>query len=138
MDRGHRRNGRSDPVNRHDRPYNSGKASARIDIFDPGLTLVSISLQQQGLSIQAGAYYQVKVALRASAARDVGIRIARPGSPSPLGSGTNVAHVGPNWIVATFEMTSIIPSDDAIIAIDVGGSPVTVWIDDVSVTRINP
>ncbi len=25
----------------------------------------------------------------------------------------------------------------AIIAIDVGGSPVTVWVDDVSVTRLN-
>ena len=61
-------------------------------------------------------------------------------SPSgqPLGTGQNVAPIGPNWSVVTFQMTSIIPSDDAIIAIDVGGSPVTVWVDDVSVARINP
>ena len=121
----------SDPANPH-----SGKASARIDIIDPGLARGSISLQQQGLSIQAGAYYQVSVALRAAAARDVLILITSPGG-QPLGTGQHVAQISPDWAVATFQMTSIIPSDTAIIAIDVGGNPVTVWVDDVSFTRIN-
>ena len=123
----------SDTANPH-----SGKASARDRHLRPRPVPDRRSRSSStGLSIQAGAYYQVSLALRASAAA----RCSRPDRlaerSSPLGIWPERPPVGPNWIVATFEMTSIIPSDDAMIAIDVGGSPVTVWVDDVSVTRLN-
>lgn len=111
-------------------------ASARIDIQDPTPAIAWISLQQRGLKIDAGAYYQVSVALRASATREVVVRIASA-TGGTLGTGSRRYSIGPGWSVVSFQMTSIYQSDNASIAIDVGASPETVWVDDVSVTRLN-
>jgi hypothetical protein len=117
-------------------PLPGGKQSARIDIYEPTLVPTWISLQQPGIEIDAGAYYLVSVSMRSSASRSVLIRIATP-SGQTLGTGSRRVTINPAWSTVTFPMTSIAPSDNAMIAIDFGGSPVTVWVDDVSVSRVN-
>lgn len=115
----------------------TGKFSARVDIAAPSNRLIAVSEQQGGLTIEAGAYYQVTVSAKATAIRDIRIRII--GSEGQLlGNGSNVVQVGTTWAPYTFPMTSFAPDSNASIAIDVGGNGGSVWIDDVSVARIPP
>ena len=115
----------------------SGKYSARVDIAAPSNRLLAVSEQQGGLAIEAGAYYQVTVSAKATAIRDIRIRII--GSEGQLlGNGSDVVQVGTAWATSTFAMTSFAPASNASIAIDVGGNGGSVWLDDVSVARIPP
>ena len=117
-------------------PLGGGTQSARIDITDPTPSIAWVSLQQAGLTLDSGAYYRVTVFLSAAQPRDVVVAILSP-TGSILGGGSRRAGIGPGWSKVTFDTSSIYQSNNASIAIEVGASPVTVWVDDVSVERLN-
>jgi hypothetical protein len=71
---------------------------------------------------------------RSTAPRQIRVRVIGPGGQT-LGNGTSPFVITPTWAVLTFTMTSIVPTDNGSIAIDVGGSGETVWVDDVSITQ---
>ena len=114
----------------------AGKISARIDITVPG-AIPWISLQQGGLTIEAGSNYNVSLWARSTAPRQIRVRITGP-TGQVLGNGSYVASIGPAWSVVTFSMQSIVQTSSAVLAIDVGGSAETVWLDDVSISRGSP
>jgi hypothetical protein len=117
--------------------HNGGTMSARIDITVPSPSRNWISLQQGGLEIIAGATYHVSIAAKSAAPRQIRVRIATP-TGQTLGNGSMVLSIGPAWQVQSFDMSSIVPSTNAVVAIDMGGTGETVWLDDVSVARIPP
>ena len=127
--------GTATPLAQDNQNPHSGALSARIDISVPSPSQAWISLQQGGLAIAAGANYNVSVAARAAAPRQIRIRIAGP-TGQVLGNGSAVYAIGPEWSVLSFPMSSIVPTDAGMIAIDVGGSGETVWLDDVSFSRV--
>jgi hypothetical protein len=122
----------ADPVNPH-----SGRFSARIDISEPSTSPAGVSLQQQGLRIEAGANYVVSFAARSAAPRQIRVRVMNA-SGGTLGDGVAYESILPEWTVASFPMTSFGATDGAILAFDLGGDATTVWIDDVSFSRIPP
>lgn len=113
-----------------------GKQSARIDISVPSTSPAWVSLRQGGLTIVSSATYNISVAARSAAPRQIRIRIIGPGGQT-LGNGSQLFSIGPTWSVLNLtNMSSIVPTDTGSIAIDVGGSGETVWVDDVSITRV--
>jgi hypothetical protein len=112
----------------------SGKLSARIDISVPTSSQAFVSLQQPGLKIVSSANYRITLWARSTAPRQIRVRILGP-SGQTLGNGTQVFTITPTWTVLLLPMTSIVPTDNGSIAIDVGGSGETVWVDDVSITQ---
>jgi hypothetical protein len=111
--------------------------SARVDISAPSQSRLRISLQQHGLSIVGGATYHVTLYAKSTAPRQILVRIVGP-SGQTLGDGSQEFQIGTSWGLYYLDMSSFLSTDNAYIAIDMGGTGETVWLDDVSVARIPP
>ncbi len=114
----------------------SPKVSARIDIQASSDREIGIAYKQTGFAVQAGAFYNVSIALRSTGFRDVRVRIADSDSGQILDS--KIFTIGPAWSVQTYPFTTFVSSDAAVFSVDVGRSDLSVWVDDVSVSRIPP
>jgi hypothetical protein len=122
----------TDSASRH-----GGSFSARIDIAVPSNKRAGISLQQGGLSVEAGGIYRVSLWARSTTTRDIQIRITTAGGQT-LGDGTNLFTIGPDWAPLAFDFSSFLGSDSAVFAIEVGLGGDPVWVDDTSIVRIPP
>lgn len=114
----------------------SPKVAARIDIQSQSTLQFGIAYQQSGFQIAAGGYYQISIALRSTSMRDVRVRISDDSSGQTLD--THVFTIGSQWTVETYPVTSLIGSSSAVFSVDVGRSALTVWVDDVSLSRVPP
>lgn len=111
-----------------------GQRSARIDISVSSDARAGVSLRQSGISISQTKRYVCRVALRAAADREVRIRVA---SASGETYGTRVVTIGPAWQVVEFEFGSFVEDPSAIVAVDLGRSAVTTWVDAVQITDLS-
>jgi len=111
-----------------------GQQSARIDISVPSDARTGVSLRQAGISISQTKRYLCRVALRAAAAREVRVRVA---SASGETYGTRVVTIGPVWQTVEFEFGSFVEDPSAVVAVDLGRSAVTTWVDAVQITDLS-
>ncbi len=114
-----------------------GTTSARIDIAATTGRQSAISFQQGNLTVQAGADYRVTLWARAAGGRNIRVRITTA-SGQTLGNGTNQFAIGPAWTPLILDFSSILGTDTAVLAVEVGESGQSVWIDDVGIARIPP
>jgi hypothetical protein len=122
----------ADSASRH-----GGGLSARIDIAVPSNKRAGIALQQGGLTIEAAGIYRVSLWARSTTTREIRVRITTAAGQT-LGNGTNLFTIGPDWAPLTFDVSSILGSDSAVLAIEVGQGGEPVWVDDTSIVRIPP
>ena len=111
-----------------------GQQSARIDIGTSSDARTGVSLRQAGIAISQTKRYRCRIALRAAADREVRIRVA---SASGETYGTRVVTIGPAWQVVEFEFGSFVEDPSAIVAVDLGRSAVTTWVDAVQITDLS-
>jgi len=107
----------------------AGARSARIDITTGSVAYAGISLRQAGLSLEAGQQYALTVAMRASAVRDVRVRIASSGGAQYFG---RVVSATPQWTSQTFIFTASVGDPAAVLELDLGRAEATTWFDGVS------
>jgi hypothetical protein len=111
-----------------------GQRSGRVDISVPSDARTGVSLRQSGISISQTKRYLCRVALRAAADREVRVRVA---SVSGETYGTRVVTIGPEWQVVEFEFGSFVEDPSAVVAVDLGRSAVTTWVDAVQITELS-
>jgi hypothetical protein len=110
-----------------------GATSARVVVTAGGDARAGISLRQGGLVVTTGTRYAVRLRLRAAELREVRIRVSAPGDATLA---TRLVIAGTAWAETTFEFTALVTTTEAIVAIDLGRSTVTTWVDEVSLTPI--
>jgi hypothetical protein len=120
----------ADSASRH-----GGGVSARIDIAVASNMRAGIALQQGGLTIEAAGIYRVSLWARSTTTREIRVRITTAGGQT---LDTNLFTIGPDWASLTFDVSSILGSDSAVFAIEVGQGGEPVWVDDTSIVRIPP
>lgn len=103
-----------------------GVTSARIEIAAGSSSRAGISLRQGGIALIPGERYVFRAALRAAAAREVGLRVVSTGGEA---YGTRIFTVGTGWTIAAFEFTALVFDASAYWEIDLGRATATVWVD---------
>lgn len=109
-------------------PY-AGSASAVVTPDDGVSPLSGLSVEQGGLTLESGVTYQVSLAVRSAAAREIRIRLS-----TTLGEviASRVLPVTSTWTVLSFPVTPIGRFQDVTLQIEAGGSGQGVWLDDVA------
>ena len=109
-------------------PY-AGSASALVTPVGGAGLLSGLSVEQGGLTLESGGSYQVSLAVRSTAAREIRIRLS-----TTLGEviASRVLPVTSTWTTLTFPVTPIGRFEDVTLEIEAGGSDQGVWLDDVS------
>ena len=110
----------------------SGKTAARVDITVGSTAYGGISLQQAGLQIEAGGVYVIGLSTRATAVREVRVRLT---STTGASYTTRVFTTGAGWANSSFEFSAPVTDPNAVLAIDFGRWDQTTWIDAVSFRR---
>ena len=108
----------------------AGTAAARVDIATDTDSRSGISLVQPGVALRAGQTYTIRLLVRASAARDVRIRLAAANGDAYV---ARIAAVGTTWSQIAFTFDVLVDDPQAQLAIDLGRSAATTWIDAVAV-----
>jgi hypothetical protein len=108
----------------------AGAAAARVDIATGTDSRPGISLVQPGVALRAGQTYTVQLLVRASEARDVRVRLAAATGDAYV---ARIAAVGTSWSRIAFTFDVLVDDPQAELAIDLGRSTATTWIDAVAV-----
>ncbi len=111
-----------------------GNRSARVTITSSTEERASVSVAQSGLALAPGVSYRCVISFRAATAREVRVRIV-----SADGSTTYVARVatvGTTWTPLSFDFTAFQADPSAMLAIDLGRSNATTWIDGASLRAL--
>ena len=111
-----------------------GDRSARVDVSVASQARTGISLRQGGIAVEQSHRYVCRLALRAAAPREVRIRVA---SVSGATYGTRLLTVGSTWTIVEFEFGSFVEDPAAVIAIDLGRSATTTWVDAVQIRDVS-
>jgi Carbohydrate binding domain len=107
----------------------AGKTSARIDITNGSLAASGIALRQSGLPLEAGRQYAVSLAVRASADREIRVRLMGAGGGQYSGT---IVSATTAWTTQPFLFTAGVGDPNAVLEIDLGQDDATVWVDSVS------
>jgi hypothetical protein len=107
----------------------AGAQSARIDITTGSAAYAGISLRQASLSLEAGQQYALTVSMRASAVRDVRVRVASSSGAQYFG---RIVSATPQWSSQTFIFTASVGDPAAVLELDLGRAEATTWFDGVS------
>jgi hypothetical protein len=110
----------------------AGAASARIDITTDTGARSAISLTQSGIAIRAGQTYTVRLLVRASAARDLRVRVAAANGDTYV---ARILPVTTSWVSLSFAFNVLVDDATAVFGIDLGQSTATTWIDSVALTE---
>lgn len=105
-------------------------AAAEVDVLVGSDARPGISLVHGGLTLRSGSTYIVELEARASADREVRVRL------TGLAGQTYTARVfpiGTTWTRISFTQTQLLGDDAAELALDMGRWDATVWFDNVSV-----
>ncbi len=86
-----------------------------------------------GLRLIPGVTYRVTASIRASAPREVRIRLGGAGGQTTT---ARIFQVGPAWSTVSFDMTQLASENAGVLAFDLGRGDPSVWIDDVSMVEI--
>jgi Carbohydrate binding domain len=107
----------------------SGTASAVVAVTGPIGPQSDVSVEQGGLTLSNGVTYTVSLAVRATAAREIRVRLS-----TPLGEviASRVLPVTTIWSTVAFQVTPIGDFEDVTIHIEVGASSQRIWLDAVS------
>jgi hypothetical protein len=111
----------------------SPPAAARVDIGTPTTSRSAVALQQQGIPIEAGATYMLRLQLAAASDREVVMRVA---STVGVTYGARVVTVTPGWAAYELAFTAPIGDPNAVVTFELGRSTVTVWVDDASFREV--
>lgn len=112
----------------------NGSTSLRVELVST-TARAGIAVRQDGVTLDAGARYSVRITVRASAARDIRLRVIGPNEETFT---VRLATVGPTALVATLVFTALLDEPSAAFQIDLGGATGTVWLDDASFIRTTP
>lgn len=112
-----------------------GASSLRVELISTSGAPAGIAIRQDGVTLEAGAGYTASVTVRASAARDIRLRVIGPNEETFT---VRLVTVGPTALVATLAFTALIDEPSAAFQIDLGGATGTVWLDDASFIRTTP
>lgn len=109
-------------------PY-AGSASAVVSPDGGVGPLSGLTVEQGGLTLESGVSYQVSLAVRSTAAREIRIRLS-----TTLGEviASRVLAVTSTWTMVSFPVTPIGRFQDVTLQIETGGSAQGIWLDDVS------
>lgn len=113
----------------------NGSTSLRVELVSTSGARAGIAVRQDGMTLAAGARYSVRMTVRASAARDIRLRVIGPNEETFT---VRLVTVGPTAAVATLEFTALLDEPSAAFQIDLGGATGTVWLDDASFIRTTP
>ncbi len=107
----------------------AGTTAAVVDITVGSPAYSGISLRQPGLRIEVGRHYLLTLWMRSETAREIRVRITSTAGNSYV---ARTATVGPAWAPITFPIIASGTDQNAVLAIDLGRSDVTTWLDSVS------
>ncbi len=107
----------------------AGSRAARIEILTATEARGAVSFRQAGLELEAGRAYVVAIAVRATADREVRVRIA---SATGEAYASRIVDAGIAWNAETWAFTAPVTDRAAVLEIDLGRSMEAVWIDGVS------
>ena len=110
----------------------AGTAAARIDIATPSDSRTGVSFATGPVALRQGAHYTISVAVRASEAREIRIRVTGTGDVTYA---PRVFTVGPAWTTVSFDLSQIVDDPGGGLALDLGRSAATVWFDNVSLVE---
>ena len=110
-----------------------GSGAARIDITIGSAARSGIVLVSSPFGLERGRRYAVTAKVRADAVREVRLRIATVEGQTTT---ARAFTVGPTWSTATFELTELASGSTSVFAVDVGRSDASVWLDDITITRV--
>ena len=110
-----------------------GSGAARISIVDGTASRSGISWMTPGLRLIPGVTYRVTASLRASAPREVRIRLGGTGGQTTT---ARIFQVGQAWSTVSFDMTQLASEDSGVLAFDLGRGDPSVWIDNVAMVEI--
>ena len=112
-------------------PDDSG--AVRIAIVEGSTSRSGISWTTPGLRLVPGANYRVSASIRASAPREVRIRLEGAGGQTTT---ARIFQVGQAWSDVQFDMTQLASESSVLLAFDLGRGDPSVWIDNISVVEI--
>jgi hypothetical protein len=112
----------------------AGKRSARVNISVGSDQRASIAILQGNIALATGHTYHASVELRASADREVRVRVVSADGTTTYA--TRVATVSTAWAVLEFDFTSFVADPTAAFEIDLGRSTATTWIDEASLVNV--
>ncbi|HET9754981.1 MAG TPA: hypothetical protein VFP66_00650 [Candidatus Limnocylindrales bacterium] len=107
----------------------AGTTAAVVDITVGSPAYSGISLRQPGMRIEVGRHYLLTMWMRSEIAREIRVRITSTAGNSYV---ARTATVGPAWAPITFQIIAPGTDQNAVLAIDLGRSDVTTWLDSVS------
>ena len=106
--------------------------SARIDITTDTGARSGISLTQSGIALRAGQTYTIRLLVRASASRDLRVRLAATNGDAYV---ARILPVTTAWASVSFPFNILVNDSSAVLSIDLGQSTATTWIDAVALTE---
>jgi hypothetical protein len=107
----------------------AGTTAAVVDITVGSPAYSGISLRQPGMRIEVGRHYLLTMWMRSETTREIRVRITSTAGNSYV---ARTATVGPAWAPITFQIIAPGTDQNAVLAIDLGRSDVTTWLDSVS------
>ena len=107
----------------------AGRTSARVDITSGSPAYSGISLRQAGLTLEAGRLYTLTLSARASAAREVRIRVASTTGASYV---NRIAQVGTAWSTIQIVFTAGVGDPNAVLELDLGREQAATLFDAIS------
>ncbi len=110
----------------------AGATSARVDITTDTGARSGISLTQSGIALRAGQTYTIRLLVRASASRDLRVRLAATNGDTYV---ARILPVTTAWASVSFSFNVLVDDATAVLGIDLGQSTATTWIDDVVLTE---
>jgi hypothetical protein len=111
-----------------------GSAAARVDIGVGSQARSGISLVASRIGLSQGATYTIDVSVKASAAREIRVRLTDGAGQI---TAARVFQVTTTWTVVSFDANQLVADPAVQLGLDLGRSDATVWFDNI-VIRESP
>ena len=111
-----------------------GSAAARVDIGVGSQARSGISLVASRIGLSQGATYTIDVSVKASAAREIRVRLTDGAGQI---TAARIFQVTTTWTVVSFEANQLVADPAVQLGLDLGRSDATVWFDNI-VIRESP